>query len=64
MSLLERIAYSDGNPQRTIAAVHIIHDLLKQEVSQQSTPQTAVASKQNKFKKRQATIQLPMVLGV
>jgi hypothetical protein len=65
MSLLERIAYSNGNSQRTIAALRLVNDLLKQKMTQQSATQTAgaaTASKQDKSKRRQTTAQLPMVL--
>ncbi len=37
MSLLYRIAYSNGNPQRTIAALRLVNEHLAHQSAQRST---------------------------
>jgi hypothetical protein len=62
MNLLERIAYSNGNPQRTIAALRLINERLQNELAKQSIPvagDSSVAS-EDMFTKWQDAIQLAL----
>lgn len=61
MNLLERIARSNGDSQRTIAALRLINDLLKQKVASQAAGFPVASNKDNSHK-REDTVQLTLVL--